>query len=490
MCRVFLALNYRLSGYANSLAAGSFFDFVHGSCLTFISTYGTIIIDVFSFYFKRVLICGKEIVFLKIKLSRVIFISVLIALAVFLTACGGGTTTTNPPDSHQNPERPDREPQLLETGSGITVIRAADWEAEHPDIYASYLKNNDNSEHYQYPDAYPYIKVLYEGMGFAFDYNSPRGHTYSLTDIDATGRPHPFSNCFTCKTPDLHALIAEDGTEVYAIPYEDLKDQMIEPVSCFNCHANDPSGLTVTHQYLSHGLGSDFSDVAPESLACAQCHVEYHFDPITREVILPYNNLESMNPDSILNYYNNLLLSDGQAFADYVNPRSGVRQIKVQHPEFETFYGSGSVHKGSFTCADCHMGYVDNSNGERFVSHEWISPLAHPNLVAENCSKCHTGNMAEYVQGIQSEANERTNAVGILLEELTEALVLAVDSGEYSDEELEPVRTKFRDAQFYWDFVFVENSDGAHNSSLTHQLLEKAEMLYDEAKALLDALVN
>ena len=38
-----------------------------------------------------------------------------------------------------------------------------------------------------------------------------------------------------------------------------------------------------------------------------------------------------------------------------------------------------------------------------------------------------------------------------------------------------------RDAQFYWDFVFVENSNGAHNSKLTYACLDKAQELTEQA---------
>ena len=38
-----------------------------------------------------------------------------------------------------------------------------------------------------------------------------------------------------------------------------------------------------------------------------------------------------------------------------------------------------------------------------------------------------------------------------------------------------------RKGQWYWDFVFVENSEGAHNSSLDNECLDKAEALIDEA---------
>ena len=72
----------------------------------------------------------------------------------------------------------------------------------------------------------------------------------------------------------------------------------------------------------------------------------------------------------------------------------------------------------------------------------------------------------------------------LLLETLTNNLALAVEGGNYSEEELNAIRSLNRDAQFYWDFVFVENSEGAHNSKLTHACLDKAEALIAQANAL------
>ena len=60
-----------------------------------------------------------------------------------------------------------------------------------------------------------------------------------------------------------------------------------------------------------------------------------------------------------------------------------------------------------------------------------------------------------------------------------------MESGKYSDEELDAIRAVARDAQFYWDFVFVENSEGAHNPSLTNECLDKAEALTKEALGML-----
>ena len=67
---------------------------------------------------------------------------------------------------------------------------------------------------------------------------------------------------------------------------------------------------------------------------------------------------------------------------------------------------------------------------------------------------------------------------------MTEKLAKAVESGEYTEEELNAIRTLAREAQFYWDFVFVENSEGAHNSALTTECLNKAEEKLNAAMAL------
>ena len=189
-----------------------------------------------------------------------------------------------------------------------------------------------------------------------------------------------------------------------------------------------------------------------------------------------------MTPDAILDYYNRTIV-DGQPFADYTNPRTGVRQIKVQHPEFETYMGAGSVHKDTFTCADCHMGQASTADGTTYISHTWISPLENKTLMENTCAQCHT-DLTGQVRAIQQETERRTYAVGYLLEGLTEKLALAVESGEYTEEELNGIRAVARDAQFYWDFVFVENSEGAHNSALDSDCLDKAEALANQAMGM------
>ena len=91
--------------------------------------------------------------------------------------------------------------------------------------------------------------------------------------------------------------------------------------------------------------------------------------------------------------------------------------------------------------------------------------------------------MAE-VRATQAEVERQTYAVGYELMFLHQRLIEAEESGEYTDKELEEIRAIARDAQFYWDFVFVENAEGAHNPKLTYYCLDKASELTNEAMAL------
>ncbi|MBP3655782.1 MAG: ammonia-forming cytochrome c nitrite reductase subunit c552 [Clostridia bacterium] len=388
----------------------------------------------------------------------------LVALALMLLACSVAAAQT---------------PTVVETGAGISVIPAAQWAETYPDVYASYMKNEENSAIIDHVEEYPMIATVYEGMAFNKYYGSARGHYYTVQDVTSTGRPHKLANCFTCKTADFTVKVNNEGVSAYTIPFEDMMAEVNESVTCYNCHANTGKDLVVTHTYLSDAMGADLTNVKAETLACAQCHVEYYFDPETKATTLPYSSLETMNPDDIYAFFAET------SFTDYTNPRTGVAQIKVQHPEFETFMGEGSVHKSQFSCADCHMAKETNADGVTYTSHEWVSPLKSETIKA-TCAACHA-DLDGFVKGIQAHAEERTIAIGTKLETLTNTLADMVASGKYTDEDLAQIRELNRKGQFYWDFVFVENSEGAHNSKLTEECLDKAEELIDQALELTKA---
>ncbi len=367
---------------------------------------------------------------------------------------------------------------VVETGTGVTVVTAHEWSESYPDVYASYLRNEENKDVISHVEEYPMIATVYEGMAFNQFYNSARGHLYTIEDVTSTGRPHALANCFTCKTPDFTAKVNNEGVSAYKIAFEDMLAQVNESISCYNCHANTPGDVVVTHTYVADALGADLANVPAANAVCAQCHVEYYFDPETKATTLPYTSLAEATPDSILAYF------DEMGFSDYTNPRTGVQQIKVQHPEFETYMGAGSVHASTFSCADCHMGKATGENGQTYVSHYWVSPLQSEEIKA-TCTACHS-DLEGFVKGIQAHAEERTIAIGNKLETLTNKLAEAVEAGKRTEDELNAIRALNRKGQFYWDFVFVENSEGAHNSKLTEECLDKAESFIDEALKLLE----
>ena len=369
----------------------------------------------------------------------------------------------------------------VQTKSGVTVLHASDWQEKYPNEYNSWMMTKDSSEAEDYLEIYPMLRTLYEGYGFAKDYKAARGHFYDVQDIEATGRPHPLANCWTCKTPDFTNMVNEMGIEAYQLDWTEVQGQITEGISCYTCHANTPGEITVTHTYWIDAVGDDFENIDAANLACGQCHNEYYFAPDTKATSIAHHDLASMAPDQMLAFFNDgSNFSTGEPFADWTNPRTGVKQIKVQHPEFETFLGEGSQHRGQYTCADCHMPDAVDENGVAYRSHNLISPLDNPELIESECAKCHVDLVSE-VKATQARIEARTYSVGYELEFLTEQLAEAVASGNYTDKELDPIRSLARDAQFYWDFVFVENAEGAHNPTLTDQCLDSAEALCNEA---------
>jgi nitrite reductase (cytochrome c-552) len=413
-------------------------------------------------------------------------------------------------------------------GIGIQVISATEWFEYYPDVVASYLRNYDNYYHYNYLEIHPYMRVLFHGFGFHQEYNSPRGHVFAMesTDLtgraggalgvdgfpdarDATGAPGVYhtinfrirANCFACKSANYPAVRDYLGVEFYSMTWEELRHTMTQPVSCFNCHGNEPGIPRAVAQYVHDALPDAVGlGVSGGSLSCAQCHIEYHFNPVTFEVILPFFNMADMYPTNVLWNYNNVFLmpddhptAPGQPFADYVNPRTGVRQIKVQHPEFETVYGRGALHNSlapvgmAFSCADCHMPQSENAQGVPYRSHEWMSPFNNPNLIAGTCADCHSDLESE-VRAIQARyqtAVHGENGLGPSLAAMMDRLAEAVESGRHSDAVLNEIRDTFRNAQFMWDWVASENSNGAHNSRLIFRTMEYAWDYANQVDALL-----
>lgn len=381
------------------------------------------------------------------------------------------------------------------------VVLAESWKDIYPDQYKTYLENESNSPDsgkHNYLELYPALNTMYKGYAFALGYDEASSHLYTLQSVKESPRTtqkEQSANCITCKTPQFTTKVDTEGDGVYAQKFNDLIDEFTEPISCYNCHENDPSSVKVTGKYFIKSLGPDAGEnsAAPiEAQACGQCHNEYYFDPETKVTSNPYEGLAEMTPDAVLAYY------DEMGFKDWEHADTMAPMIKIQHPEFETVYGGDQspMAKQGYSCADCHMGKVEGENGE-YTSHNWTSPLENQELMENDCSKCHD-DLKTKVADIQAEEEERVTAISEKIADLSDKIAAKYadeiadmkakkEAGEEyaASDELAAMQKLQRNAQFYWDFVMVENSEGAHNSKLTADTLDKAEAAVDEGLAKL-----
>ncbi|MBR0282104.1 MAG: ammonia-forming cytochrome c nitrite reductase subunit c552 [Oscillibacter sp.] len=360
------------------------------------------------------------------------------------------------------------------------TVNASDWAETYPYIVASWGDNAKNSYVTSYLEEDPYLVNIYEGYGFAIDYGSARGHEYCLEDVAATRRPHPKANCLTCKTPNFAKLVNDMGVGVYSMAFDEVLGMMEESVSCYTCHANNPGDggkLTVTHSYVVKALGDSVNDINPGVMACGQCHIEYHFTPADSETMMPYHDVAGMTPEAILDYYNSI------DFYDWVQPSTGAKMLKAQHPELETFLHG--KHAALLNCADCHMPIEMADDGTVYHSHMLVSPLENE-ILLETCVTCHGDtDMVSFVRRLQARVTARETEVGNELSAFKDALAAAVEAGKMSETKLDEVRNVYREAQWFFDFCYVENAEGAHNSELAFRCLDTADAKIAEGLALL-----
>ncbi len=343
-------------------------------------------------------------------------------------------------------------------------------------------QNAENSEAEDYLEQDPYLVNIYEGYGFAKDYKAARGHAYTLEDVTKTQRPHAKANCITCKTPDFTKMVNEEGVEVYSRPFDDVMGQMTQAISCYTCHGDDKGNngqIVITHSYVDKALGENASTIDPKTLNCGQCHIEYYFTPEDSEAMMPYSSKEEMTPEAILAYY------DEKGFSDWEQPGTGTKMLKAQHPEMETFLASTHATMG-LNCSSCHMAEEKAEDGTTYHSHYLVSPLKSETLMA-TCASCHGSADAAkaLVTSTQEKVTARETETGNRLSELKDTLTAAVSEAKMTEEELNAVRKLHREAQWFFDFCYVENSEGAHNSKLSIRCLDTADEKIAEAMTLL-----
>lgn len=356
------------------------------------------------------------------------------------------------------------------------------FKAAYPRHFDSYSRNEEtNAPAVKYGgskpvsnlDLFPYMRTLWAGYGFSKEYNEDRGHLYTMEDVQAIKRINEKSvaSCLYCKSAEIPQLLDKYGDSFYTMNFHDVKKETKHPISCSDCHNPETMELRTTRPAVTAALSRAGVDVGKATrqdmgtYVCAQCHVEYFFDPKDAgRVTFPWDN--GFDPEQIYAYYK------AKDFADWTHPTSGAKMLKTQHPEFETFQGSTHQAAG-LSCANCHMPMMKEGT-TKITSHWWTSPLR---TIEQSCGTCHKQNSDELKTRVlytQDKVKEHLDTSGKALEAAHNMIGEAVKNSKADANKLAEARELVREGQWYWDYVAADNAMGFHNPQKALDTLAKA----------------
>lgn len=408
-----------------------------------------------------------------------------------------------------------KEPQnpVYQTGLTEKEYSTAAIAKQFPQEYALYLQNNDsgletmtdfggsvpyrkNDNVNPLPEGYkygqPYLKNLWLGYPFSYEYNAARGHTYAIHDILHIDRINRYdekaglpATCWNCKTTKIPTWLEEYGDDFWAMDFNKFRDEahtnmVDESIGCSYCHDPANMELRISSVPLKAALEKSLkvnlakaSRNEMRSYVCAQCHVEYYFaEPEfgpNKMPVFPWAN--GREPEEMYQYYKGHGPTKGPnvqpgfegQFVDFVHPVSKVPILKAQHPEFETWY-NGPHGAAGVSCSDCHMEYVRLEGKRKIANHHWRSPLKN---IEGSCRQCHSDKTADYLKDQVVSVQEKVFAQLLTAQELSvkahEAIRLAREWPGHDQEALIEAKELAREGQFYWDLISAENSVGFHN---------------------------
>ncbi|MGF1727013.1 ammonia-forming nitrite reductase cytochrome c552 subunit [Photobacterium nomapromontoriensis] len=344
---------------------------------------------------------------------------------------------------------------------------------DHADQYKTWeaTQNSEKIEDALAED--PNMVILWAGYGFAKDYNKARGHFYAVTDVretlrtggpkDANSGPMPMA-CWSCKSPDVARVINERGEDGYFEgKWARLGSEINNPIGCADCHDTGSEdfkqgkpALTLSRPYVERAMEAidmkfeDQSRLDQQAQVCGQCHVEYYFTGPTKAVKFPWD--KGTTVDEMEVYYDDI------GFKDWTHAVSKAPMLKAQHPGYET-WRDGMHGKNNVTCIDCHMPKVQNEDGKVFTDHKVGNPF---DRFEDTCANCHTQDKAT-LQGIVSTRKAQVTEMKLRAEKQIVAAhfeAKAAWAAGATDEEMKPILTDIRHAQWRWDYAIA--SHGVH----------------------------
>jgi nitrite reductase (cytochrome c-552) len=344
-------------------------------------------------------------------------------------------------------------------------------------------------------DVYPWLRTMWAGYAFSLDYRESRGHAYTLHDQDHTERvlqrPQPGA-CLHCHAAIMPAYrymgdgdVMEGFRRMSAMPWNEARNLVDSlgtplvqhPVSCVDCHSPDNMALRVTrpafitgirefkaHQGVAnYDVNRDASRQEMRAYVCAQCHVEYYFEPEYKRVTYPWAN--GIRVEQMEAYY------DSIGFSDWTHGVTGGGMLKAQHPEFE-LWNQGVHAQAGVSCADCHMPY--RREGAMKVSdHHVRSPMLNIQRACMTCHNVPEAELRDRVHMIQDRTHALINRGADALMAMVDAIARARENGA-TDEQLARAIQFQRSAQWRLDFIFSEGSHGFHASQEAARILAEA----------------
>lgn len=356
-----------------------------------------------------------------------------------------------------------------------------------PVHYDSYLRNMGNGRppvSKFIPEHEPYLPILFNGYPFEQEYNTTRGHTYAVEDVLSIARigDRSIGSCMTCKSTTVTPLLKEFGDDYWSANFrgeivprmeelaakgasEELGEYGHVSIGCSDCHNPESMELRITRPSLTNALARQGKDITQatknemRTYVCAQCHVEYYFEPELKKVTFPWDLGE--RPEDIFKYYQTDAIEDGFEY-DYIHAISGTPIIKAQHPEYE-MWSYGSHGRAGVSCSDCHMPFERRDDKKKISSHYWGSALE---SVEQSCRTCHSDKTETYLQDRVGEIQERH------MDALHESEDVTVEAHYYVNRMItagvpadivKQAQEYIREGQWYTDIIAAENSKGFHN---------------------------
>lgn len=336
-------------------------------------------------------------------------------------------------------------------------------------------------------EADPRLKEMWAGYAFSKDYREKRGHAYMLLDQTFTERqkvvkqPGTCLNCHASMWVTYNKLgngdIFKGFDAVNHMPYFEARKLVEHAVACIDCHDPKTMQLRVTRPAFIEGIRAlkasqgianfDVNTMATRqemrAYVCGQCHVEYYFKGPEKRLTYPW--AKGLKLENIVAYYQE------EKFKDWVHAETGTEALKAQHPEFET-WNQGIHARSGVTCADCHMPYV-REGGLKISDHDVKSPMLNINRACQTCHRWPEQEIKDRVEEIQTRFFQTRSVAMDALIDLIHDIKTLKDGGA-SDAELADARNYQRQAQFYIDFLFSENSMGFHAPQYAMKSLAEA----------------